>query len=392
VPISTHFDPFIPASSTFVRLGSAIGQRHRAAPTGRANKTRERALPDGTPTRRRRLQQRARVVDGRLGWHNARMSSVAATAVRYAYSGSASRSSGPKHRKVRPADAVDGVDLVLRSGTLTALLGPNGSGKSTLLRLIAGLDRPTSGEITVADAVAGSREAARAIGVVFQSPSLDPRLTVRENLRAHAVLHAVGRVDCDAAIATRLEEATLAEHADRLVRTLSGGLARRVDLVRALLPRPRVLLLDEPTVGLDPAARGAFLDLVVQASRRDGVTVLLTTHLVDEAERADRVVLMHRGRVVVDGSPNELRSQLGRRVISVHQVERPGLADRARWRRRNGAWTIEPDDDAETERLVVDLMSQTAPVTIAPPTLEDLFVRLTGEDLAAASVSTEEAR
>jgi len=333
-------------------------------------------------------------VNASLG-HNAIVTIVDVAGVHYRYAAARRRSAAREAQPaaVRPHGvALDGVDLALAEGTLTALLGPNGSGKSTLLRLIAGLDAPPNGTIMIAGATAGTRAAARTLGVVFQSPSLDPRLTVRENLVAHATLHGL-RGDASETtgggiagmIGRVLADAALESHADRPVRTLSGGLARRADLARALLPSPRVLLLDEPTVGLDPAARGAFLDRVGTIVERDGVTVLLSTHLVDEAERTDRVVLMHRGRIVVDGAPNDLRAGLGRRVISVGSLERPDVDDPQLWRRRAGAWTIEPADEDQTQRLLGALLAGTAPVTIAPPTLADLFTRLTGDELEDAA-------
>ena len=209
--------------------------------------------------------------------------------------------------------ALDGLDLSLAPGSFTALLGPNGAGKSTLFQVLTGLFAPDAGEVEVAGETL-RRHPARALrhlGVVFQQASLDLDLSVRRNLRFHADLHGLPR----ALAAQRIDEgcAALGTQADldRPVRELSGGNRRKVELVRALLHRPALLLMDEPTVGLDPKSRRDLLAAVRQEVAARGTAVLWATHLVEEAEAADRVLVLHRGRLLADGPPAEVTAQLG---------------------------------------------------------------------------------
>jgi len=211
------------------------------------------------------------------------------------------------------AKALDGVSLTLRRGAFVALVGPNGAGKSTLMQLLTGLFTPDSGTISVLGHDV-AREAVKALahlGVVFQQPTLDPELTVAANLRFHAALHGMARAEAKARIAEELARFGLLDRANDRARTLSGGNRRRVELARALLHRPDFLLMDEPTVGLDPASRRDILERVLRLAEEEGVGVLWTTHLVDEAERASRIVVLDRGRVRFDGEPAALVEATG---------------------------------------------------------------------------------
>ena len=201
--------------------------------------------------------------------------------------------------------ALDGVDLEVGAGEFVALLGPNGAGKSTLMQLLTGLFVADAGTIRVAglDMAHDAVRALARIGVVFQQPTLDLELTVRANLRFHADLHGLDRRTADARIGHELARFDLAGTARRKARELSGGNRRRVELARALLHRPEVLLMDEPTVGLDPGSRALLLRHVLELRQGQRVGVLWATHLVDEAERADRVVVLHHGKVRFDGPP-----------------------------------------------------------------------------------------
>lgn len=294
------------------------------------------------------------------------------------------------------APALDGVSATIAAGSVVALLGPNGSGKSTLLRLLGQSAAPTSGSVELFGGANAARDdgSLRArIGVVFQSPSLDPRLGVAENLAIHAALHGLSRDDARARIDTLLAEHGLASRAQDRVETLSGGLARRVDLVRSVLHRPELLLLDEPTTGLDPPSRAAFLDAVFAERDRSGTTVILSTHLVDEANRCDRVILLHRGRIVADGEPVALRAALGPRRIVVHGLDAPSTtemgASSIEWTRRAEGWTTLLADEREATTLVSALIARGRSFTVGPPTLADLFARTTGEELASASPEPE---
>jgi ABC-2 type transport system ATP-binding protein len=193
------------------------------------------------------------------------------------------------------------------------LLGPNGAGKSTLFQLLTGLFVPDAGSIDVASL--SMRDAAtralRHIGVVFQQMSLDLDLSVRANLRFHADLHGLPRTVANARIAQACQDAGLGDDLDRATRELSGGNRRKVELVRALLHQPTLLLMDEPTAGLDPKSRRDLLATVRADIAARGTTVLWATHLVEEASQADRVLVLHRGRLLADGSAGEVTAALG---------------------------------------------------------------------------------
>ena len=211
--------------------------------------------------------------------------------------------------------AVRDVSFVVRPGELFGLLGPNGAGKTTTLHMLTTMLRPTEGTARVAgcDVV---REASRVrdlIGVVFQEPALDDRLTARENLELHAVLYRIRPRWIGPLVRQTLEWAELTDRADRPVRTFSGGMKRRLELGRALLHRPRVLFLDEPTAGLDPQGRRQLWDRVATL-RRQGLTAFVTTHNMQEAEGCDRVAVIDRGRLLVVGSPADLRGQVAGRA------------------------------------------------------------------------------
>jgi ABC-2 type transport system ATP-binding protein len=209
--------------------------------------------------------------------------------------------------------ALDGVSIVLHGGTFATLLGPNGAGKSTLFQLLTGLFVPDAGQIEVAghSMQRVATRALRHIGVVFQQMSLDLDLSVRANLLFHADLHGLPRADALARIAQGCQGAGLADDLERPVRELSGGNRRKVELVRALLHRPALLLMDEPTVGLDPKSRRDLLTTVRAEVAARATAVLWATHLVEEAAGADRVFVLHKGRLLADGVPGEVAQALG---------------------------------------------------------------------------------
>lgn len=207
--------------------------------------------------------------------------------------------------------ALSDVNVQVGQGEFVALLGPNGAGKSTLFQLLTGLFNPDAGRVVVCghDLGEDAVSALAHIGVVFQQATLDGDRSVRANLRFHADLHGIGGQDATARIQDVLLRLGLADRADDKVRELSGGNRRKVELARSLVHRPRVLLMDEATVGLDPASRQQLLS-EVRSLCEQGAAVLWATHLVDEAEQAGRVIVLHRGRVLADTTPSVLASQV----------------------------------------------------------------------------------
>ncbi|MBL8745278.1 MAG: ABC transporter ATP-binding protein [Phycisphaerae bacterium] len=290
-------------------------------------------------------------------------------------------------RKEPARTALDSVSLTVARGEWLSILGPNGSGKSTLLRIIATLDRPDSGGVTILDQAGlggGSVRAVRArIGVVFQHPGLDPLMTVRENLLLQAALVGMTRSDAEQRVHFVAASLGVTDRLNSRVGTLSGGLARRADLARALLSEPELLLLDEPTAGLDPEARTVFLDLLSQR-RLDSaapLTIIMTTHHMDEAERGSRVALMHAGRIVTEGKPAELRRALGGNVVVTRSENASLLESAGLTLTRTAPDAVGAGSPDGVERAVVALTRAAAPFSVGPPTLADVYFAHTGARL-----------
>ncbi len=290
--------------------------------------------------------------------------------------------------------ALDAVTFAVRAGELFGLLGPNGSGKTTLFRVACTLLAPSGGSARIFGHAlpTESAEARRAIGVVFQSSSLDVHLTVRENLLHQGHLYGLRGRELSQRIADGLARAGLAERARERVGALSGGQKRRVELAKGLLHGPRLLLLDEPTNGLDPAARRELWDHLA-ALRDEGVASLVTTHLMEEAERCDRVAILDAGRLVALGTPHELRTGLGGDVVTAE----PAATDRADVLLRavrerlgveaqavGGVVRVRTGDGGPlVARMLAELGDQVASVSVGRPTLEDVFLERTGRSFAA---------
>jgi ABC-2 type transport system ATP-binding protein len=300
-------------------------------------------------------------------------------------------------RKTWPGgvEAVRGIDFDVATGEVFGLLGPNGAGKSTTIGMLTTTVVPTGGVARLAGFdVATESIAARSVsGVVFQEAVVDAALTGRRNLATHARLWGV---DPEAARARGDELSSvfgLSELLDRPVATYSGGQRRRLEIVRALLSRPRVLFLDEPTVGLDPRIRHELLDLIAGLREHDATTVLLTTHYLDEAERlCDRIGIMHEGLIVALGTPSSLLAEVGAQVVELRAATEAGTAATLRALRDNGlasnAFVVGntitiPIRDPRTVASISDLRLPTNATTTRPPTLDDVYLRLTGDRIAA---------
>jgi ABC-2 type transport system ATP-binding protein len=289
--------------------------------------------------------------------------------------------------------ALDQVSLRVNAREIFGLLGPNGGGKTTLFRILSTLVRPTTGSASILglDLARDTGAIRRRLGVVFQAPSLDKKLTVRENLAHQGHLYGLSGKSLGERIDHLLLEFDLHDRRRDLVETLSGGLQRRVEIAKCLLHRPEILLLDEPSTGLDPGARIDLWQTLYRLRDQEGVTVLLTTHLMEEAERCDRVAIIDRGKIVAEGAPEELRSRIGGEVISARTQDATSLGERivsslgVEVSVLNDEVRIEqPDGASFITKLVATFPGEIDSVTLAKPTLEDVFIAKTGRRLSQA--------
>ncbi len=224
--------------------------------------------------------------------------------------------------------ALDQLSFEVHRSEIFGLLGPNGGGKTTLFRLLSTLLPLQSGSANVVgfDLATQSQQIRTLIGVTFQSPSLDGKLTVQENLKHQAHLYGISGAPMRERIENALQHLGLTDRKHDLAESLSGGLKRRVEIAKGLLHAPQVLLLDEPSTGLDPGARHDLWKYLKQLQREDGVTILITTHLMEEAEQCDRLGILHQGELVALGTPDELRASVGGDCLTIH-AEQPGSAE-----------------------------------------------------------------
>jgi ABC-2 type transport system ATP-binding protein len=283
--------------------------------------------------------------------------------------------------------AVQGIDLTVRRGEVFGFLGPNGAGKSTTIGILCTLLLPTSGRALVAgfDVARQPGSVRSRIGLVFQDPSLDDQLTARENLEFHAFVYNVPRSERRQRIDGVLEMVELSDRAGSPVRTFSGGMKRRLEIARGILHYPRVLFLDEPTLGLDPQTRSRIWAYLHDLRRREGITLFMTTHYMDEAEFSDRIAIMDRGRIVAEGTPDQLKAMVGGDVVTVTASDTQAAA--AEIRRAfgldpvvdDGRVRVEVEDGASfVPRLVRDLAMPLTTVAVSRPSLDDVFLKLTG--------------
>jgi ABC-2 type transport system ATP-binding protein len=282
------------------------------------------------------------------------------------------------------------VSFEIAQSEVFVFLGPNGGGKSTLFRLLSTLLPLQQGEASVLGFNLRRQigEIRAHIGVVFQSPSVDRKLTVGENLMHQGHLYGLSGADLEHRSQTLLERFKLTDRVRDRVETLSGGLRRRVELAKGLLHRPRLLLLDEPSTGLDPAARNDVWSYLHQLREQDGVTVVLTTHLLEEADKADRIAILDRGKLVALDTPDALRSTVGGDAITIQTAAPELVAAGIRDRFGCTAGVMEgnvrlelPDGHQWVARLVEAFPGQINAITLGKPTLEDVFIDRTGHRL-----------
>ena len=284
-------------------------------------------------------------------------------------------------------EAIRDLSLSIAEREVFAILGPNGSGKTTLFRVLSTLIPIQQGEVRILGYdVRREASAIRAqLGVVFQSPSIDKKLTVLENVIHHGRLYGLGGRELRTRADEMLTRLGLAERRGDLVEKLSGGLRRRVELATGMLHRPRLLLLDEPSTGLDPGARSDLWQYLEQVRESDGVTVVITTHLLEEASRADRIAIMHKGQLAALDTPAALQAAVGGDAITIRSKDPAALA--AEIQQRFNIPTMVVDNSVRLEqpnghqwiaRLVEAFPDRTESITLGKPTLEDVFIHFTG--------------
>jgi ABC-2 type transport system ATP-binding protein len=307
-------------------------------------------------------------------------------------------------RQFKDVRAVDGIDLSVAPGEIYGFLGPNGAGKSTTVHILTTLLPPTAGRASVAgfDVVKEGPKVRASIGAALQEAALDPLLSGRDHMRLQTALHGIPRQERAKRGDELLERVGLTLAADRRVRTYSGGMKRRLDLALALVHRPRLLFLDEPTTGLDPQSRNALWGEVGRLAKEEGVTVFLTTQYLEEADvLADRVGIIDHGRIVAEGTPAELKAEIGRptvEVVPVDPEQRPRFADILR--RFGELVQVSPNsvavrcehgeiDLAEIVRALDAEELRAANLQLHAPSLDDVFLEKTGRTLEGAAAEAE---
>jgi ABC-2 type transport system ATP-binding protein len=293
-------------------------------------------------------------------------------------------------------EAVRGVSFEVAAGEVFGFLGPNGAGKTTTINMLCTLAKPTGGSARVAghDVVRERDDVRRHIGLVFQDPTLDGYLTAEQNLRLHAELYGVDSALVPGRMRQVLEMVGLWERRDATVMTFSGGMRRRLEIARGFLHSPRVLFLDEPTIGLDPQTRSSIWRYIAQLQEREEITIFMTTHYMDEAEFCDRIAIMDQGEIVVLDTPEALKAQVGADRVRI-QTDDDDAAIAALGDRFGVEATISegavtffvPSGEEFVPRLFAELGVAIRSVSVSRPTLDDVFMSHTGTTIRDAEES-----
>ena len=271
--------------------------------------------------------------------------------------------------------AVDNIQLQFKRGTFNAILGPNGAGKSTTISMLIGLKQPTKGEIIY--------EPGTKIGVVFQTSVLDEMLTVRENLIIRAKQYKGLKPN---RVSDLIDRLGLSAFQKQKYGTLSGGQKRRVDIARALLSQPDILFLDEPTTGLDIQTRKSIWDLLYQLQREEGMTVVLTTHYLDEADEADQIYIVDHGKVIAQGSALDIKSQYAKNILKIRfkerqQIESLKASGMSVEQQGHLEYIFQPESEREAIDYLVQVRDKLAHFEFRPGTMDDAFIALTGREV-----------
>ncbi|HVS66974.1 MAG TPA: ATP-binding cassette domain-containing protein [Mycobacteriales bacterium] len=289
-------------------------------------------------------------------------------------------------KRYGPIEAVRGIDLDVSPGEVFGFLGPNGAGKSTTIKMLCTLVTPTAGTAEVAglDVIRQRTAVRRNIGLVFQETTLDEYLTAEQNLRFHAAIYGMPRRAVGPRVDSVLELVGLADRRAAPVRTFSGGMKRRLEIARGLLHSPRVLFLDEPTIGLDPESRQVLWQYVDELRRQEDITVFLTTHYMDEAERCDRIAIINHGTIVALGTPTELKAGVGHDRVRIVTADNAASAKKIASKLKVEAvpdgealLVSVPDGEGFVPKLF-DIGISVQSVSVARPTLDDVFMAHAG--------------
>ncbi len=303
-------------------------------------------------------------------------------------------------KKFGALTAVDGVSFNVASGEVFGFLGPNGAGKTTTINILCTLTRPTSGRASISgfDVVRQQNKVRQAIGLVFQDPSLDDQLTGLQNLRFHASVYNVTGSVREQRIEQVLKMTELWDRRNNQVRTYSGGMKRRLELARGLLHHPKVLFLDEPTLGLDPQTRNRIWEYIVEMQRQEGTTLFLTTHYMDEADKASRIAIIDHGKLIAMDTPENLKKIAGKDIITAKTGDDDKAIEEIKLRygieaRRSGSG-LNFDVTNGEEFLPSFIKGFGVPilsVSMHRPSLEDVFLKLTGREIREESVDAMKA-
>jgi len=286
--------------------------------------------------------------------------------------------------------AVEKLDLEIKQGEIFALLGPNGAGKTTTISMLCGLLDPTSGTATVNgfDVKSNALQVRKSIGIVFQSPSIDDLLSGRENLELHGILYGMEKNLRNKRIDDVLELVGLTERANDQVKTYSGGMRKRIEIARGLMHKPKVLFLDEPTIGLDPQTRSHIWGYIKELSKEEHITILLTTHYMEEAEElADRVGIIDRGKLIALGTPAELKATIGTNDLALIRTDKDltkftkGLKFVKGVERKGDVVIVKMDNAGKNLCTLLGKIGEVDGIEVRKPTLSDVFIHYTGKDI-----------
>ena len=292
--------------------------------------------------------------------------------------------------------AVDHINFQVAQGELFGFLGPNGAGKTTTINILCTLTKPTSGKATVNgfDVVRQQSQVRQSIGLVFQDPSLDDRLSALQNLRFHAMVYNMPAAVREKRIEQVLNMVELWDRRHNQVRYYSGGMKRRLEIARGLLHYPKVLFLDEPTLGLDPQTRNRIWEYILELRQREGTTVFLTTHYMDEAEKADRIAVIDHGRLVTIDTPERLKKIVGQDIVSIKTddddkaVEEIRLRYQIEARHDNNRLTFEVASGEEFLPIFIkEFGTKILSVSLRRPSLDDVFLKLTGREIREEEIT-----